>query len=194
MSHMKLFITCFIFSFILPLSAEEPAAEGSLVQDSAATAEPVAEGSLAQNPNIIDRPKTSKPKKSYASKRTGYIGKRLPAGEGLNTSRVANEFVDLLAASEYAEARKYFDEDMLKHFPARLLRKSWLNMVRDVGPYNSKGADYVSNAENAYEVAHVPVKFGETKAVVRVVVNGEQVTGLYIGQPLKNEFSAEDDS
>lgn len=184
MFRINFLIACLLVLFLSPLVAE----------DAATQEEPVAEGSLAQNPSIIDRPKTSKPKKSYASKRTGYIGQRVADGEGLNTTRVANEFVDLLASSEYSEARKYFDRDMLKHFPARLLRKSWLNMIRDVGPYNNKGELYVSNADNAYEVAHVPVMFGETKAVVRVVVNGNLVTGLYIGQPLKDEFPAEDNS
>ena len=193
MSRIYISLSCILLFIFNPVIAQE-AAEGSLTEQTATSEEPVAEGSLAQNPSIVDRPKVAKPKKSYASKRTGYIGQRVAEGEGLNTTRVANEFVDLLASSEYSEARKYFDKDMLKHFPTRLLRKSWLNMIRDVGPYNSKGELYVSNADNAYEVAHVPVKFGETNAVVRVVVNGDQVTGLYIGQPLKDEFATEDNS
>lgn len=190
MSRIHLITICLSLALLTPTFAEETALETSVVNND----DVVVEGSLANNrPSIIDRPKSGKPKKSYASKRTGYIGERLPEGEGANTSRVGNEFVDLLANSQYSDARKYFDKDMLKHFPARLLRKSWLNMIRDVGPYNSKGTNWVSRADDAYEVAHVPVQFGETRAVVRVVVNGDQVTGLYIGQPLKDEFPADTD-
>lgn len=187
MKKVSLIVGSILLGLSWSLHAQD--ADGEQAVEEGLLAEPVqdtADGSIFEDEAPVAETDAGTEARAGRNTRYGYIGVPLPEAEGANTSRVANEFVDLMAASEYNIAFEKFDTAMKKRLPPRYLRKTWLSLVRKAGDYHDKEDDWVSTAD-VYQVAHVPVKFGDTQVVIRVVVNGDEVTGLYFDRPFEDK-------
>ena len=97
-----------------------------------------------------------------------------PELEGL-----AKEFVELLAAEDFIEAAKRFDDKMKVALPVEKLQKTWDGLISQTGSFQKQLSVRVEEVKgNKYAV--VTCRFEKSTIDIRVVFNmAKKVSGLW---------------
>lgn len=97
--------------------------------------------------------------------------------------RKAEEFVDHLAAEEFAKAVADFDSKMIEVMPASKTREVWEQVTRQVGAFKTRLSVRTEKA-GIYDIVLVTCQFEKTKLDVKVVFNPQQqISGLFFVPP-----------
>jgi dienelactone hydrolase len=101
------------------------------------------------------------------------------------TEAAARAFLGLLAKEDFAEARKEFDETMLKAMSQESLADVWKKLVDRLGPFQKLDKARQEKV-GLYEVAIVTCVFAKDKIDARVAYKDKKVSGLFF-VPVKSD-------
>ena len=93
---------------------------------------------------------------------------------------VAQNFIDLLASGQFAQATNNFDSQMEQAVPPDKLVEMWQGLVQQLGAYQSQtGAR--QTAEAGYNIVYVTVQFDKGKLDFKVVFDPQgQISGFWL--------------
>ncbi len=92
---------------------------------------------------------------------------------------LAQEFINQLAAGEYAAARARFDADMQKAMPEATLKQTWEQLLEQAGAYQEQ-IDARAEEKGEYTSITVTTTFEKADVDIEVIFNDQgQISGLW---------------